>query len=78
MSTQHTAPSTAMVQKNLPPSAEDVLRDSGKIEMSFRFCTDGTVDAFARVNDYHKSCGIGKPTALDAAKAALDQLFTSS
>jgi len=25
-----------------------------------------------------KACGIGKPTALDAAKAALEQLFAAS
>lgn len=62
-------------------SAEEALRDPGKpekIEISFRFCFDGTVDAFARINDYHKACGIGKATAEDAAKAALSQLFAQA
>lgn len=68
----------SMVENDIHPSPDDVLRDSGQIEISFRFCRDATVDAFASINDYHKACGIGKPTALEAAKVALDRLFATS
>ena len=63
-----------------PNPAESALRESGKsasIEISFRFCSDRTVDAFARIDDHHKACGIGKKSAKEAAFAALEQLFTA-
>lgn len=57
-------------------SATAVLRKLERLEISFRHCVDGTVDAFVKIDYEHKASAIGKASALEAAKAALEALLT--
>lgn len=56
-------------------SATEALRKVERIDLSFRHCNDGTVDAFVKIDYRRKASAIGKASALEAAKAALESLL---
>lgn len=59
-------------------SATAVLRKVERIDLSFRHCADGTVDAFVKIDYTHKASAIGRASALEAAKAALEALLSDT